>query len=239
MTSDRRIRQRRIAKWACALAAVLTLGGGVTGWMLFQHIPAWYVPAQVPAADLQAVRDDLVRTQDSFSEHLQSEGTFKFRITQDQINAWLAAREQMWPEVRKWVPPMMEDPFIAFEPGRVVLAGTVALGNVRTVLSASVQLAVDGKGLAVRLAGVKGGSLPVPDALVREQLRQLDTRRRNDRDVSPGLPAIEQLMAGTHVPGEFVWWNGNRRLQIRGIRVEHGAITFRIEPLPRHHRGTE
>lgn len=207
--------------------------------MLFQHIPAWYTPAQVPAADLQGIKDDLVRSEDSFSASMNAEGIFEFRLTQDRLNAWLAAREQIWPEAQHWIPPMMDAPFIAFEPGRILLAGTVQLGGIQTVLSASVHLGIDDQGVAIRLAGVTGGSLPVPDSLVREQLRQLDARRPRRTEAATSLPSAEELLAGTHVPAEFVWWNGKRPFRVRGIQVERGAITFRIEPLPRRHRGWE
>ena len=74
--------------------AALLVGGVVTGWLLFQHIPAWYRPVEIPPAELQRVRNDLVRTSDLLAEALKEpRGPFKFRVTQDQVNAWLSARE--------------------------------------------------------------------------------------------------------------------------------------------------
>jgi len=237
MASDRRTR-RRIAKRVCALLVSVLLLSGLTGWMLFQHIPAWYTPVQVSAADLQGVKDDLVACNNAFDDKMQAGGVFEFRITQDRLNAWLSAREQMWPEIRKWVPPMMEDPFIGFEPDRVVLAGTVTLGKVRTVLSVRVRLDADDKGLLLRLTDVRAGSLPVPAVLVREPLRQFDAHARNSREAAPKFPRAEDLLAGVHVPAEFVWWADKRHFRVCGVRVERGAITFRVEPLPRHLRGS-
>ncbi|HOW19818.1 MAG TPA: hypothetical protein PLC79_12350 [Phycisphaerae bacterium] len=222
----------------CALLVAALLAGGLTGWMLFQHIPAWYAPVQVPAADLQGVKDDLIACNNAFDDRMQAGGVFEFRITQDRLNAWLSAREQMWPAMRKWVPPMMEDPFIGFEPGRVVLAGTVTLGGVRTVLSVRLRLDADDKGLLVRLTEVRAGSLPVPAVLVREPLRQIDAHTRNGREAASKFPLAEDLLAGVHVPAEFVWWADKRHFRVCGVRVEPGAITFRVEPLPRHLRGS-
>ncbi len=229
----RRISRRRLTAWALGGAAVVAVGLAASAWMLFQRIPPWYRPTPVPAADLQAVKDDLARFEIALSERMNGDRPFALVITQEQLNRWLAAREQMWPPARAWIPPLMEDPFVAFEPGRVRLAGTVTLGGVRTVLNATAEIRIDSDQLFLRVFGVKGGSLPMPDALVRERLRALDERRRRTAAGPADLPSAEGVIVGWRVPAEFVWPNGKRRFRVRGVRVEPGAMTLDLEPLPR------
>ncbi len=224
---------RRRVRWIGAGGAALVLVAVIVLWMLFQHIPVWYEPVYVSAADLQRVRDDLVGTFDAVSRQMNGERPFAMRITQQQLNEWLAAREQMWPPAQEWVPPGMENPVVRFEADRIILAGTVVYGSLRAVLSVSVALTVDGDGLSVRLFDFRGGSLPVPEALVREPLRRIDARRRDGRYAGDGMPAAEALLTGVRIPAEFTWPNGKRRFRIGAVRLERGAIILDVAPLPR------
>jgi hypothetical protein len=229
--STRRRRRRRIV--------ALTIAGGmlllaIAGWLSLQHIPAWYNPQPVPAVQLQHVKDDLVATVASLSERMNGGAPFTFRITQAQLNAWLAAREQIWPPAQAWIPPEMENPYVVFRPGRIVLAGTVRWGGIRTVLSAAAAPSVTDAGVTVRLSDIRGGSLPVPDAWVRQQLESLELRqrRRHAEDPATMLP-LGELLEGASFPAEFVWPNPHRPFRLLDIRVEDGALTLEIQPLPR------
>lgn len=226
-------RWRRVVAWSVVTVCALALLGIVTGWMLFQRIPTWYAPVHVAAADLQRVRDSLTCPYNEFSAGMMEGRPFEFRITQQELNEWLAARGQIWPAAQEWVPPTMEGPLILFEPDRIVVAGTVSLGEVRTVLSASVSLHTEGDSLVVRLDSLHGGALPVPRSLVREQLRQLDARQRGTGRDRTRLPSAETLFGGTRVPAVFSWNNPHRRFRIRAVRVKNGEILLDIEPLPR------
>lgn len=229
----RRISRRRLTAWGLGGAAVVAVGLVASAWVLFQRVPPWYQPAPVPAADLQAVKDDLARFEIGLSERMNGDRPFSFAIAQEQLNRWLAARERMWPPARAWIPPMMDDPFVVFEPGRVLLAGTVTVGGVRTVLNARAEIRIDNAQLFLRVFGVKGGSLPVPDALVREHLRELDARHRRTTAGPAMLPSAEDVIVGWRIPAEFVWPNGKRRFRVRDVRIERGTMTFELQPLPR------
>jgi len=228
----RNTRRRRALKFAIGLILILLIGLGGAGWLLFQRIPAWYTPTQVAAADLQSVRDDFGGLLTFLGDRISKNRPFELRITQDRLNAWLIARRDIWPRAEEWIPPMIDEPFIAFEPDRVILAGTAELGGIRTVVSASCRLSVDEKGLAVRLFDVRAGSLPVPDAWVGSALGKMSigSPRRGRSGFLP--PAPEEFLTGTHVPPEFLWPSPRRSVRILRIRLERGAITLWGEPLP-------
>jgi len=226
----RNTRRRRVLKWTIGIGLILLTGLGLTGWMLFQHIPAWYKPTQVAAANLQSVKDDFGAVFTFLGDRISKDMPFELRITQDQLNAWLIARREIWPGAEAWIPPVIEDPFIAFEPERVIVAGTAELGGIRTVVSASCSLAVDEKGLAVRLFDFCAGSLPLPDAWVADMLRQVEDGAGMSRNHDESLPAPAEFLAGTHVPPEFLWPKPRRHVRIRRVQLESGAITLWCEP---------
>jgi len=199
---------------------------------MFQHIPVWYQPARVGAADLQRTRDDLVAAVDALSRQFNGDRPFEVRFTQRQVNEWLSARAQVWPAAQRWIPPEIEDPFVAFEPGRIRLAATVCVRGLRTIASATTQIRVEAPGVFLRLLNVQCGSLPLPAAWVPGGLSQFgdSDAPRPDR---PDSPTARDLLRGVYLRNEFTWPNGNRRFRLRAIHVEVGAVTVVAEPLPR------
>jgi hypothetical protein len=212
----------------------------LVAWLLFQHIPSWYRPSPVPPGEVQRVKDDLTRTFDILSGALVHEETsFRLRFTQDQINAWLAIREQIWPETRHWLPPELSEPFVSIDEEGLRLAATYHQGGLQTVVSARLELEADTDGISARLAGVSGGALGVPQAWVRDQLLVLDAtawpvgeRPRAQIGGDP-LPPLSRLFEGIRLPNAWVWANGKRPFRIIDISFEPGAGVVTFEPLER------
>jgi hypothetical protein len=186
------------------------------------------------------VRDDFVGTFDHLSELLNtSPGRFEFRLRQDQVNAWLVSREQMWPESRRWLPPQITDPQVIVDRGGVRLGATFRQGSVRAVLSAQFEVHASQNGVALRLAGVAAGSLPVPRSKIRELLAMVDARNwpvgrrvHGQLDDRP-MPALSDLYEGIVLPNGWIWQNGRRPFRITRITCESGEIVATFEPLPR------
>jgi len=233
--------KRILKRWRWIVAGLVTLlvGVVVTGWLLFQHIPAWYRPVQVPPDELQHVRNDLVQTTDAFGAALNdAQGSFKFRLTQDQVNAWLSARESIDPKTHEWLPPTLSDPMILFEPGGVRVAATYADGDLRTVVSAKLTVTVDAAGIKAQLGDVAGGSLTMPDSFVQKGLRAFD-RRVSPKLADAGVTTsgrqrlrLRDLADGVILPTTGKWLAGGQRFRVLGIAFEPGAVTFTIERLP-------
>jgi len=235
------MRRSRWRWWWVPIAALAVLLTVLTvAWLMFQHIPAWYRPPAVAPPNQQRVRDDLVATLGSFETRLGTEGRpFEFRFSQDQINAWLAVREAIWPASREWLPPALSDPFVAIETEGVRVAATYRHGGLRTVLSARLELAADPDGVWVRLVDVAGGELSVPTSWVQEQLAAMDGgawpagKRSKLQLGGDPLPQLRRLTDGVVFPNAWIWENGKQPFRITDLRFVPGTVVVVVQPLPR------
>jgi hypothetical protein len=223
---------------------IIAAGGGVlvgTVVLLFQHIPGWYRPLRIVGQDeIQAVQYDLTHTLDNFTLTLDAAtGPFEYRISEQQINAWLAIREEIWPLSREWLPAGLSDPAISLEEGEVRLAVTYRDGSLKTVASIGFHIEGDSEGVLVQLTDIAGGSLPVPKSWARDELAKLDRGKwpagRVTRYQYSGraMPSLIDLMTEAEFPNEWVWQNGKIPFRIAQLTVEKGAVVLTIEPLPR------
>jgi len=189
---------------------------------------------------VQAVRDDFVGTFDSLSEGLnKSRRPFDHHFSQDQINAWLASRERMWPNSRKWLPRSMSDPQVVIDREGFRLAVAYRHRSIRTVLNARFQAHADADGITVRLVRVAAGSFPMPSSRIRRLLAMMDARawpagRRVDSQLQDRpLPALRGLFEGVTFPNAWIWQNGKQPFRITRLRFEPGELVVTFEPLPR------
>lgn len=212
----------------------------VAGWLLFQHIPAWYEPVEIAPERVQAVRDDLVHTFDTLSEALnETSEPFTCRLTADQINAWLATREEIWPQSRKWLPSFISSPHVAMTEDGLQVAVAFRQRGVRTILNAHLRVRADEEGIHVQLKRVAGGSLPLPPSWVREQLARVDEARYPAGQTVDGqlggrtFPYLQNLFDGVVFPGAWLWANGKQPFRVRGLSFGDGFVEIRMEPLER------
>ncbi len=204
-------------------------------WLTFQRIPSWYRPEPVPVAQYQLVRNTLTRTVNELSAKLVAGEPFEYIIHQDRLNRWLAARMAIWPGVRQWVPPWLEDPVVAFPDGRIVLAGIANIASVSAVVSLHLSVSAESDGLRVTLHRVQGGSLPVPLDLFRERIEAALAAGQSNRDREKRITAAH-LFGEAPLPNQFTWFNGKVPFRITGVTAEPGQLRLNIAPEPRAHR---
>lgn len=234
-------KQKR-AKWfkrIAIISAVMAVAGLGTAWMMFQHIPDWYRPVQVPPEYEQAVRDDVTGTYDRLNRGLnESQRLFDHRFSQDQINAWLAMRERMWPYSRKWLPAAMSNPQIMIDREGFRLAVTYHDRGIRTVLNAQFQAHADRDGITLKLVRVAAGSLPMPHSQIRQLLAKIDAgawpagKRVDGQLQDCPLPALSDLFDGARFPNTWIWENGEKPFRITQLQFEPGELVVTFEPLP-------
>lgn len=236
--------QQRI-KWLKRIvigAAIVVVAGLGTLWMMFQHIPNWYRPVQVPPEYEQAVKDDFLQTQDNLREQLNTfQHSFEYRFRQDQINAWLAKRDELWemiyPKSRKWLPPDMSDPQVAIDPDGLRFAVTYSRRDIRTVLSAQIWLKADTNGIMIQLVRVAAGALPIPKSQIQQLLTKLDHRDLGlgkhvaGQGRSHSFPSLTGLFEGIRIPNAWSWQDGHRSFRMTQIRFEPGELVVAFEPL--------
>lgn len=230
----------RRVRWVLLSVGLLAMVLVVTAWLMLQHIPAWYRPARIPAAQLQQVRNDLLATYDSLAGEMNAAtGPFDFRLTQEQVNAWLASRAEIVPGAGRWLPPFLSDPAVVIDGDGVRLGITYSDHGLRTVVSARLRLGADAQGIHLRLEEVASGSLGLPRSWIRDALSALGPQvvplaEQMGVDVPErALPELERLVEGITLPNEGVWQNPRVRFRVVGLRVEPGVIVITFEPIGR------
>lgn len=248
--------RRRWVRWlGGAFAGLLGLAGAI--WIGVTHTPGWYRPACVTADDYRIIRNELPSFGSAIGAYLERGQPFRIELTDAQINRWLAARGQIWPSLRRVLPAEIQDPVIAFEPGRILVGARYEKNGVSTVLSLATTLEVEGSGsaIAVRLGGVYAGLLPVPQMLVEPVARKALTRAI--RSSWPRLAKYTQIgdvnladqfrigpdqIAGyiknrdltqTRLPSHWVWPNGRFPFYISNVQIEQGKLLIDIVPTAR------
>jgi hypothetical protein len=229
---------------------VLTIGstGALTTvaalWMMFQHIPAWYRPAELDEATRQRARHEATALTDYVGDQLVRAATFDVVVRDTSVNEWLGTLVELWPDAGRLLPPEAREPAIAFETDRVRIGVLLAGSGWQAIVSATIMLGLspDGRSVEIALRGVQGGSLPVPRRilvpLIDRVLREAKGGLRGGTDeVSPtvsilrDIESADSLFAGLRIRNRFVWQNGNRPFRIEAVSIDRGVLRIVIEPL--------
>jgi hypothetical protein len=235
--------RRGISRWlwragiGSVLILLLSLG---TGWLMFQHIPGWYRPVQIAPERFKEISASFVNNVNRPGVKLhESQEPFEHCFLQDEINAWLAYPEQIWPAAGRWLPANLSDPMVVMDGEGLRVAVTLDERGVRTILSARLTAEVVSDGIRVRLVEVAGGSLPLPKAGVRRLLARIDAtawpagRYSRDQIGGPPLPALAGLFEGITLPASWRWFNGDAPFRLTALRFEPGIARVTLQPLPR------
>lgn len=218
----------------------LIAAGAVTLWLTVQHVPAWYRPAKLAAQDVPAVRGRVTEVADYVSDQMVKRRQFDITLTDTEVNEWLAAGPDIWPDWDAYWPQGVIDPAVRFDDGEVALGARINRGPWEGILSLRfhVTAAADGRRLAVRLAGLYGGSLPVPQTLLQDFLQPLldSYAREMDRTDMQTLRGtqvrtVQDLFDGVTVSNRFVWPNGQRDFRIVNIACGAGRLILTCEPM--------
>lgn len=215
-----------------ALALLLILGA--SSWLLFQHVPAWFKPTHVAPQHRQLVKNSVTRAFNEFSEKVNQDEPFEFRLTAKEVNRWLAVRDEFGPDAREMFPPWLSEPMVIMRDGRFGFAGIVNWDDIRSVISLWFTIEVTGDKLNLRLAEVYGGSLPIPASAVLGQLRGWISHAGGDKAAAARqLHDIEQLLEGKTVENRLFWRNGERDYRLLDIQLVDGEIRLKAQAIPR------
>jgi len=206
-----------------AAAAVVLIAAG--SWLAIARVPSWYRPPHVGATQYQDVRDDLEAAFNQLNVAMQGHQPFDYVVNEDRLNRWIAAREQIWPGLRQYVPHELQWPVVAFREEGIVVAGIVEIGAVRSVLSVLLSVRAEPDRMVVKLIRCRLGAVPMPHWMVR---RFLEAMSRSARPDSPGHP--RDLLKGVVLENRFDWPNGARRFGIRAVDVRPGRLVATIDP---------
>lgn len=233
---------RRVIRWSLVVLICAGTGAAAVAWLMFQYVPTWYQPLAVGPAYHGRVRSDWAGTIDRLQEALiSSETAFTQRFTQDQLNAWVANRESIWPLSREWLPKGISSPFLRFTDSGLTVAVTANYGSLKAVVSADFELAVRDDAIHVRLIDAHAGALPVPRRWLEDLLTRASTRgwpageRISGQLDGPPIPPLPQLLNGASFPRA---WIIKRRqpFRIDRIQFQQGTCDITLRALPRDQR---
>lgn len=183
--------------------------------------PAWYQPAAVDYGRLREDKAALARLQDEISAALNSGWPAQFEIREDQLNRWIVARDQLWPEAGD-EPAAWQDVQVELHGGVVRIGATVEYGGLRAVATLLCRASISGEGIEIYCDSCRLGLLPVPLGWLSSALAELQ---------SEGDVLVSPLRGGTMlIRNDWVWPNGRRRCRLSEVRVVDGVATAVLEP---------
>lgn len=184
--------------------------------------PSWYAPPEVDHARLKTDKRDLVQLLDAIGEALNAGRGIDFELSEAQVNRWLAAGPEFWPDL-KLETAALRSPQVAFRTGnRIRVGGLAASGSLQVVVSATAAVTVEPDSLLVSLTGAKVGALPLPRAAVW-RLLALPSGWSGQPQADPANDTLRW-------PNDWTWSNGKRRFRVRRLEVERGVVRVALEP---------
>jgi hypothetical protein len=205
---------------ATVLGALLVL------WLTFQHVPAWYQPVQLDAEESRDARADATGMGDWISGKMVDREPFEVVLHDWSITRWLAALPVLWPEFEESVPAGLSEGAVKFDDGRILAGAHYEHQGWRLIINLAIttEIVDGGDHLMLKLETVRGGSLPVPKAVIRELLVPLVARSRR-------IQSVDDLFDGVKIDNRFTWPNGDRLFRIDSIHIEDGDLRIGIVPL--------
>lgn len=232
--------RRRIKRVVLGLLLSIVLIGAAgvyIAWRLSWQQPAWYAPPNPKDARIVTLADD---TEYQLLEQTQMvrpvDEAWALRITQAQINAWLAARLPRWIEhdANMTWPEQIGTPQVLIDAAGLRIATPVTIGPTpnaaasatsasRTVVATLVPtIAADG-GLSLKLTSIALGKVWVPGAPLTRLVDAVKEASPEFLDHPQVRQAIEVLSGRQSLPAEYTLADG-RRVRVKDVRLVNGAI---------------
>ncbi len=185
------------------------------------HRPAWYRPAAVDAARLREDKAALVSLEEEISAALNAGREVHLQLSEDELNRWLAARAEIWPEFTGGLGPF-EQPQVLLRGGQIQIAATVRAGGLPVVAALTCSVAVTEDRVTIRCDAPRAGAIPAPRSWVFDLLARLPAGDRVAVDEPHGTIAVEN---------DWTWPNGKRRCRLRELQIADRVADIVLEPL--------
>ncbi len=248
--------RRHWIRWLSGTIAGILGLAGVT-LICATYRPGWYRPATITPADSRIIRNELPSFGSAIGTYLAQGRQFRIELTDEQINRWLAARGDIWPAMKRALPPEVREPAIAFEAGRIILGARYERNGLSSVVSLSTTLDLENAGgaIAIHLGGIHAGLLPVPRMFVEQAAKKALAKaiRSNWSHLSKytgfgHFNLADQLgitpkqvtgylagraMTETRLPSHWVWPNGRFPFYVSNVQIQPGKMLIDIVPVPR------
>lgn len=213
-------RRRVLLLGSTALLLLAVGAAGAIGWR-----PSWYAAEPIDRQRLEEDKRDLAELLSGISDALNAGRPADVSIDRAQLNRWLAARRELWPEGDQ-LPSWLSEPRVGFEqPDRVQVGGLLRLGVLAAVLSVEFSVRADSAYLYLNPTDAAVGSLPITAGwALTEVIAHGDGQMQ--KATIDGRPALKVL-------NEWVWPNGKVPFCVQNLRITPQRLSARLEPLRR------
>lgn len=223
--AKRRSRLRKLAYWLFidVCVAVLVIG-------LLLHRPGRYRPLPSGPYEPGQIHQYWNELSQHFYNRTQERKAFEMVIEQGRANEAVAAGD--WPKESQGV--LLYSPAVVFEPGRVVMMGTVDAEGVKLIAAVEISPAIDPNGmLALEVAKFKIGAMNITPVA-----RMVAKRMYSERISAGGvdLEDIGTLIAAALLNAEKfdpVFKAEDKKARLTAVRVEAGRLVLSFEPVKR------
>lgn len=215
--------------WRSVALAVITIAvtAATVLWFVARQPPKWWSP---PAASDPQVRQLAERVEYRLVQEAHrarpAGDSWRLRITEEQINAWLAARLAEWFAHQRdldW-PDELSPPQVQIEPAGVIVGCSVGGDGRSRFMAARILTAFAEDGVRLRVERLWHGRLPIPGdpiSIIRKTLAEhggarflQDPQTRRWLGILEGAEPVDPLIRLTD----------GRRIRLLGIEREADAI---------------
>ncbi|MCK4341435.1 MAG: hypothetical protein KAY37_06915 [Phycisphaerae bacterium] len=185
--------------------------------------PTWYRPASIDRARLRDDKRELVNLLDRIGAALNERRRINFQLQEDQVNRWIVARAEMWPEAAIDLGPL-QHPQVSFLDDGVRIAALMEQHGLRAVISVTFRVDVTIDEIRINYDSARLGALPVPRGWLSDWMAQMPIADHVIRDSGPDGTIVLQ--------NDWIWPNGKRRYRVADLRISAGQANVVLEPLP-------
>jgi uncharacterized protein YpmS len=222
-----RRRLKRVVLGVILSLALIGAGGAYTAWRLSWQEPTWYHPPDPKDLRVVTLADDAEYAMLEQSQKIRPKTEpWTLRLTQQQMNAWLAARLPAWIEHDanlRW-PEQIGTPQVLIESDGVSIAAPVMTHGVSRTVVARLKPAVapDGR-LSLKLTRISLGRVWLPG----EPLGKLSDAVRDAAPEFLDSPRVKQtieVLAGRRTLSPHLVLADGRRVTVTSVHLDDGAL---------------
>jgi hypothetical protein len=186
--------------------------------------PGWYQPAAIDYTRLVLDKADAINQFDAISAALNGGAPIDIVLSEAQVNRWIAARAEIWPDSDLVRLDPLERPVLDFlGPEGLRVAAAVHARGMRAVISIELDFQSDRDELIIEWTGVRVGDLRVPRGVVSGII---------DRFVPDQADPFRNFKDGvSRVPNRWVWPNGKQPFRIDRVTFMADEARLRLAPL--------
>lgn len=159
----------------------------------------------------------------------EAPGEKTLRLPTVEVNAWIRTKAPAWLSNQgAGLPPQVSEPTVGVESGRPVIGFRFTEGGFSQWVSLALDVSVSETGEAgVRVAGVRGGRLPMP---VHEMLDRFE-KRAETRDARARVQRVRSAVEGQTFDAKFKL-DGKRIATVTGFTAEPDGLTLTVRTEP-------